>query len=486
VKIKRSFIIVCCFILIVGISGCTGKKIEEPSTHVATDQNNEKSNTNTDKKATEENTKPLKILTSITGGKDPDEHILWQQEIERVLGIEVEVTKITGEEYNTKLTAALASGEDYDIVCMGSDDFEKLNKTGLFEPLTSYIESSEILTDPKVISQSEWDRIRRDDGEIYAVFNKYEGGRMPLIRWDWLQKLGLGTPKTLDDYYTVFKAFKEKDPDGNKKDDTYGITIKNIYDLQPFMSAYGLFDGEAMDENGKWYIPWATEAAIPVYDWFAKLYADGLLDPNFATNSSSACREMILSDKAGAFVYWDNWVGLFNTKVRSEKPDSSFEIKGLPPILDAHGKGTLTSGQDGLWLVLKSSKNKEKAFKFLEESLYTQEGIIINTLGIEGHDYNIVDGKYVLTEIGTEHASDHGIVVPKALNFKSPLPQPLHYEEARDIIIKYGKSEVLRETSKDAKDIIKKHALQAMLGVVSGEEAVANMQKELKAKKYID
>lgn len=43
------------------------------------------------------------------------------------------------------------------------------------------------------------------------------------IRQDWLDKLGLKAPTTLDEFMTVAKAFTEKDPDGNGKNDTYGF-----------------------------------------------------------------------------------------------------------------------------------------------------------------------------------------------------------------------------------------------------------------------
>ena len=36
------------------------------------------------------------------------------------------------------------------------------------------------------------------------------------IRRDWLDKLGLKMPTTMDELYTVMKAFKEKEPDGKK------------------------------------------------------------------------------------------------------------------------------------------------------------------------------------------------------------------------------------------------------------------------------
>jgi putative aldouronate transport system substrate-binding protein len=44
-----------------------------------------------------------------------------------------------------------------------------------------------------------------------------------VIRQDWLDKLGLKAPTTLDEFMTVAKAFTENDPDGNGKKDTYGL-----------------------------------------------------------------------------------------------------------------------------------------------------------------------------------------------------------------------------------------------------------------------
>ena len=292
--------------------------------------------------------KPVRILAEITGGKDPAEHVLWEQQAFELSGIPIEMTVVSGSDYRTKLTTTLASGEDYDIIYMLSVEFEKLHHMDLFEPLTKMIEQSAVLGDESKFAQSEWERIRRDDGEIYGVFNKYEGGRLPLVRADWMEKLGISEPETLEDYHEMFRKFTFNDPDGNGKDDTYGLTLKNVYDLQPFMSAKGIGGGYgggyAEDQTGKWYLPWASDEAAEVYDFLADMYAEGLIDPNFATNGSSNCREMILSGRAGVMVYWDNWVGLFNQKGAGSPDMPDFEIKALVPPKDENGNTMLTSG----------------------------------------------------------------------------------------------------------------------------------------------
>ena len=69
------------------------------------------------------------------------------------------------------------------------------------------------------------------DGKVYGVYRSRELGRAGVsIRKDWLDKLGLEQPKTIDDFYNVLKAFKEQDPDGNGANDTYGMIVTDYLD----------------------------------------------------------------------------------------------------------------------------------------------------------------------------------------------------------------------------------------------------------------
>ena len=151
---------------------------------------------------TQEATKESPTLlwfTSVQGGREPAENPLFEAEVERLTGVKVKLVKTaSGEDYYTKLSAMLATGEPLDIVYMNSGQFEALWDQQLCEPITDWIEGSKVLSDPNVIPKSEWDRIRREDGELYAVFNKFEQGTMPTARGDWMDRLGMGAPQDLD------------------------------------------------------------------------------------------------------------------------------------------------------------------------------------------------------------------------------------------------------------------------------------------------
>ena len=78
---------------------------------------------------------------------------------------------------------------------------------------------------------------------------------------------------------------------------------------------------------------------------------------------------------------------------------------------------------------------------------------------------------------------DHGVVVPKDMTWVNPIKTPMNFEQSRDIVSRYSQPELLRETSSSAKEIIVKYGVRAIMGAMSGTEAVENMQKELSAKK---
>src|SRR5690606_13412446 len=66
------------------------------------------------------------------------------------------------------------------------------------------------------------------------------------IRTDWLKKLGLSEPKTMDDLLNIIERFVKDDPDGNNKADTFGLTVnKDIFGsiggLEGFFNGFGAY-----------------------------------------------------------------------------------------------------------------------------------------------------------------------------------------------------------------------------------------------------
>ena len=220
--------------------------------------------------------KKLKILSAVVGGKTPEEDTLFAKELQRLTNIEVELVHPTAD-YNQKMLADLAAGVQYDLIYTNKDTEDVLVDQGVLTDLTDRIANSAILQNPTVIPTAEWDMLKYDGDKFYSVFQKFEGSRMLTVRQDWLDQLGIEAPVTLDDVYNTMVAFRDQDPAGNGAGVTLGLSTAGTYDIQPFMSSAGILPGY-VDVDGKRTIPYATEDAIPVYEWLAKLYAEGLYD----------------------------------------------------------------------------------------------------------------------------------------------------------------------------------------------------------------
>lgn len=425
----------------------------------------------------------LRVVGGVVGGKTSEEGELFAKEVGEALGLEVEWIKPQGDDY---LQTALQSGERFDLIYLNTPFMDVLVDQGALMPLTDFINSSPVLSDPSVIPTEEWEMLRYPDGHIYSVFNKYEGGTLPTIRKDWLDKLGLDVPETLDDFYNVLKAFKEQDPDGNGKDDTYGLTTAGLYDIQGFMGAFGVKARYVIDEDGKRTIPFASDAAIPAFEWLNKLYREGILDPNFVTNSTADMRNLFLADRVGMVTYWDMWVGLFNSMRLQEDPNTEFLAMGIAGPVGPNGERILRRGDPSIFAIPANANNPEGAKNFLEW-WHTEPGIRLGSLGIKGYDYTEnPDGTLELTPIGVEHNMDHGVPRWYNTNVDAPFGSLPGVKEAEVYVNKYATLEVSTADWPRAEKIVEEYSFQAITGKMSAHDAVKKMHSELLKAKLID
>lgn len=424
----------------------------------------------------------LRAVGGVVGGKTPEENELFAKEIGEALGLDVEWLRPEGD----FLQPALQAGERFDLIYLNTPFMDVLVDQGALLPLTDFIENSPILSDPSVIPTEEWEMIRYPDGHIYSVFNKYEGGTMPVIRKDWLDKLGLDVPETLDDFYNVLKAFVEEDPNETGKADTYGLTTIGLYDIQGFMGAFGVKARYVIDEDGKRTIPYASDAAIPAFEWLNMLYEEGILDPNFVTNSAEDMRSLFLSDRVGMVTYWDMWVGLFNSIKLQEDPETEFEAMGIAGPVGPNGERILRRGDPSIFAIPANAENPEGAKKFLEW-WHTEPGIRLGSIGVKGYDYiEHPDGTLELTPIGVEHNMDHGVPRWYNSNVESPFGSLPGVKEAEVFVNKYATLEISTADWPRAEKIVEEYAFQAITGKMPAADAVRKMHEELLKAKLID
>lgn len=212
--------------------------------------------------------------------------------------------------YTQKLNVTIASGDLPDVLIVNRTQLKQLAESDMIADMTEYYDKyASKLT--KEVYNSEGPGILES-----ATFNErlmavpyadasVESTQYLWLRQDWLDKLNLEPPKTMQDLLKIAKAFSTLDPDGNGKDDTYAMAItKNLY--SGAMGTEGFFAGYHSYPN-MWVktdegtLAWGsvlpeTKEALKA---LADMYAAGEIDPEFGIKDGAKVAEMIAAGKLG-------------------------------------------------------------------------------------------------------------------------------------------------------------------------------------------
>ncbi|MBW7459438.1 hypothetical protein K0U00_35820, partial [Paenibacillus sepulcri] len=130
---------------------------------------------------------------------------------------------------------------------------------------------------------------------------------------DWLQKVGVNKlPETLDELEQIFIKFRNEDPDGNGKKDTYALSNGSDYPgevwFQTIFGAYGGSPFQWRDVDDKLQFGLTTQETKEALIRLNKWYEMELIDPEFITEKG---KNTEVEDVAGKFAsgkigYMDN------------------------------------------------------------------------------------------------------------------------------------------------------------------------------------
>lgn len=362
--------------------------------------------------------------------KSYNENLPVYQKFEELTGVKIVWEAIPINDYDQVMGTRLASGQNLpDIFVIPWDaNPDKLGFDGVSMPLNDLIDEHAFylnkLMDTYPVVRS---GITSADGNIYAYPGFGEGFitnasdmageitnpganlclNVSMIRKDWLDKLNLDIPETLDDWYNVLKAFKTQDPNGNGKPDEIPVTPTfNVRDIYRFGEGLGLYrSGNAecrwdADETGKIFFKDTTPEFKQTLEFLNKLYTEGLLDIEYANVGYSATTEKINRNLVGALTSdWISNIPTYNANLKTAGVSDPNWVP-VPPIKNPEGKSMVTN-RWSVWktaAISKDCKNPELAMKWLDFQTLSPEGIALTTLGIEGESYTMENGKAKLTD----------------------------------------------------------------------------------------
>ncbi len=330
------------------------------------------------------------------------------KELEKRTGVHIEFIHPPVAENATAYTVLVASKDLPDIITHeyyvdypGGPD--KAIEDGIYLKLNDLIDQFApnykklITSDPELVKET-----RTDAGNIWCfsmIDDRAQEAYMgPVYRQDWLTKLNLPVPQTMDEVYTTLKAFK----------DQMGATAPLLMEkggvfagTHLLISAYGVTNN-FYNDNG-------TVKFGPVEDGYKqylttmnKWYKEGLIDPEFPTKTDLA--PDITNGRAGmwndGFWTWDTW--------KQKATDANFEMVAGPYPSLVKGEKVLFRqqnyrAQQNNTAITSTCKNPEAAVKWLDYK-YSDEGFILCNYGIEGKTFNYdADKKPQYTELMTKN-----------------------------------------------------------------------------------
>ncbi|GIO15244.1 lipoprotein LipO [Cohnella xylanilytica] len=184
-------------------------------------------------------------------GEDLENNVL-NRLFEDQLGIRVNyLWTTTGDEdvYINKLNTSIATGQPLpDIVSFkGGQNLYPLLRSGAFRDVGPLFERYASPKWKAAMAQAPeaWDRYTLNGKKMAVPIldGKMNSNEVLYIRQDWLDKLGLKAPSTLEEMETVMDAFVHGDPDGNGLDDTYGLSVSLKNSFFSWMSDAGFVFG---------------------------------------------------------------------------------------------------------------------------------------------------------------------------------------------------------------------------------------------------
>ena len=219
--------------------------------------------------------------------------------------------------YQETVSMTIASRELPDVMVVNDMDMlQLLVDNDLIEDLTQVYEdctSSRI----KDIYNSYGGEILDNvtfDGKLMALpeTNIDDGPSLCWLRKDWMDKLGLDAPKTVEDVENIVHEFVQKDPGGNGKGETVGLVCDDeltggcgySYEYQNdiIFASFGAFPKQWIyNKDGEVVYGSVQNEAKAALGKLRQMYQQGTLDNNFLMRESSNIIELIVSGKCGSF-----------------------------------------------------------------------------------------------------------------------------------------------------------------------------------------
>jgi putative aldouronate transport system substrate-binding protein len=356
------------------------------------------------KMAEKKDNSPLKInLLAGLYNELPDMNNAFWKEFKKRTNVELDVQWVPSASYQQKLELMLATGDIPEVV-MGIGynvpTFYKAIQNGVFWDLTPFLGDFSKYPNLKKNKETGVFDFNRVDGKIYTIprMRSQIHSSLPM-RKDWLDKLNIPMPTTLDEYKSALQAIVKANPTGQNPIGmlSYGVLSGIRENLMP---AFGVYDPTYDNDKGL-----IRDVLTPQYagmiEWVRGLYADNLMPKEFATMKEPQAQDLFSSNKGvsmGSVVRSDWQFTESNRKLDPNAYVRSVVLKGPK----GYGINLRSNFAPGMFISSKVPKEKVERILDFYELTATMDFLKFGEFGVEGVHYNMVNGYPKMTELGAK------------------------------------------------------------------------------------
>jgi len=366
-----------------------------------------------------------------------EDHNYIQRYLEQKFNVKIKNVRLDTIRWREQLNMLLASGDIPDILPGIAIDSDMVQWAE--QGIIASIPEDEIrqympryVADFESVTKQAWDVGTFNDKNwgVPRIWGNGTLGFLLAYNGDWLRAIGYSKPpKTLEELEDVLTKFTYSDPDGNELHDTYGMTgrakdatnqmfnaVFSAFGINPYYFAVG--------EDEKIVYSGLSEETRQALKLLNKWFEEGLIDPEFITDSNNEIRSKFIGGQIGMFdtgmwqhLYEDGYFG-------AEAIEQGVDLVIGTPLLGPGGKPySLSNGsiQAPLMFGIQLEDDAEKRARILQMLEYVgmeDEGFLTTVFGIEGVSYTFDQNMPIYTE---EYSTDEARAQLGIGGFYNPL-----------------------------------------------------------------
>lgn len=274
--------------------------------------------------------------------------------VESVTGYKVTYSQLPAANASSQLNTILIDRSPYNAIKLTNAQFADLIAQEALLDLTPAIEKfGSVLKD--VISEESWDVVTVD-GKIYGIPERASSDNIekPMVfRQDILDELNLRMPTTKDELYTVLTTIKQRK---NITPLTFDMYTPLVYSISSAFGIYTEWQEYTVDGTKKVLYYMDAPSYSDYVEYMAKLYSEGLIDVEVATQDSANAIQKFTSGRAAAIA------------------TSIWSVSAIVSGLEANRIITSTQAagtQENVLCYMRSLKNSDGEYKVYRASGYT-------------------------------------------------------------------------------------------------------------------